>query len=128
MECKNGAEHLQSLRDGRTVYLDGKLVDDVTTHPAYRNAIASAVGRSSCNSSTRFGPRTLRKALMPVTLPFGRLRLSTRPTLIGSAPIMKTIGIVSVAAFAANADGTSGAKIAATLRPTSSAAREGKRS
>jgi 4-hydroxyphenylacetate 3-monooxygenase len=42
MECKNGAEHLQSLRDGRTVYLDGELVDDVTTHPAYRNAVATA--------------------------------------------------------------------------------------
>ncbi|HWZ69023.1 MAG TPA: 4-hydroxyphenylacetate 3-hydroxylase N-terminal domain-containing protein [Stellaceae bacterium] len=42
MECKNGAEHLQSLRDGRTVYLDGKLVGDVTIHPAYRNAVATA--------------------------------------------------------------------------------------
>jgi 4-hydroxyphenylacetate 3-monooxygenase len=42
MECKNGAEHLQSLRDGRTVYLDGKLVDDVTTYPAYCNAVATA--------------------------------------------------------------------------------------
>jgi 4-hydroxyphenylacetate 3-monooxygenase len=29
------------LRDGRTVYIDGKLVDDVTTHAAYRNAVAS---------------------------------------------------------------------------------------
>jgi 4-hydroxyphenylacetate 3-monooxygenase len=42
MQCKTGAEHIQSLRDGRTVYLDGELVDDVTTHVAYRNAIASA--------------------------------------------------------------------------------------
>ena len=40
--AKTGAEHLKSLRDGRTVYLDGKLVADVTTHPAYRNACASA--------------------------------------------------------------------------------------
>ena len=40
--CKTGAEHLASLRDGRTVYLDGKLVADVTTHPAFRNACASA--------------------------------------------------------------------------------------
>ena len=39
---KTGAEHLKSLRDGRTVYLDGRLVEDVTTHPAYRNACASA--------------------------------------------------------------------------------------
>ena len=42
MQCKGGAEHLRSLRDGRTVYLDGQLVDDVTTHPAYRNTVASA--------------------------------------------------------------------------------------
>ena len=42
MQCKTGAEHTQSLKDGRTVYLDGKLVDDVTTHVAYRNAVASA--------------------------------------------------------------------------------------
>src|SRR5579862_7410233 len=42
MQCKTGVEHTQSLQDGRTVYLDGVLVDDVTTHPAFRNAVASA--------------------------------------------------------------------------------------
>jgi 4-hydroxyphenylacetate 3-monooxygenase len=41
MRCKTGAEHILSLKDGRAVYLDGKLVDDVTTHVAYRNAVAS---------------------------------------------------------------------------------------
>ncbi len=40
--CKSGAEHIESLRDGRTVHIDGKLVADVTTHPAFRNAIRSA--------------------------------------------------------------------------------------
>ncbi len=40
--CKTGNEHLNSLRDGRTVYIDGKLVPDVTVHPAFRNAIRSA--------------------------------------------------------------------------------------
>ena len=39
---KNGAEHLASLRDGRSVYVDGGLVADVTTHPAFRNACAAA--------------------------------------------------------------------------------------
>ena len=39
---KTGAEHLASLRDGREVYLNGKRVDDVTTHPAFRNACKSA--------------------------------------------------------------------------------------
>ena len=38
---KTGSRHAQALRDGRTVYLDGALVHDVTTHPAYRNAVAS---------------------------------------------------------------------------------------
>ena len=33
---RTGAEHIKSLRDGRTVYIDGKLVDDVTVHPATR--------------------------------------------------------------------------------------------
>jgi 4-hydroxyphenylacetate 3-monooxygenase len=42
MQCKTGAEHIESLKDGRTVYLDGTLVADVTTHPAFRNAVASA--------------------------------------------------------------------------------------
>ena len=39
---KNGSDHLKSLRDGRSVYLDGKLVGDVTTHPGYRNAVRSS--------------------------------------------------------------------------------------
>jgi aromatic ring hydroxylase len=32
-----GAEYLQSLDDGRTVYLYGERVKDVSTHPAFRN-------------------------------------------------------------------------------------------
>ena len=39
---KNGAQHVAAVRDGRAVYLDGKKVDDVSTHPAYRHAVASA--------------------------------------------------------------------------------------
>ena len=35
---KSGAEHLESLRDGRVVYIGRERVDDVTTHPAFRNA------------------------------------------------------------------------------------------
>src|SRR5204863_3391804 len=40
--CKTGEDHLRSLRDGRAVYIDGERVDDVTTHPAFRNACAAA--------------------------------------------------------------------------------------
>jgi 4-hydroxyphenylacetate 3-monooxygenase len=36
-----GAEYIESLRDRREVYIDGERVADVTTHPAFRNAIRS---------------------------------------------------------------------------------------
>jgi 4-hydroxyphenylacetate 3-monooxygenase len=38
---KTGAQHLASLRDGRTVYIGSERVSDVTTHPAFRNAAHS---------------------------------------------------------------------------------------
>ena len=39
---KTGKQHLESLRDGRNVFLDGQLITDVVDHPAYRNAVRSA--------------------------------------------------------------------------------------
>ena len=36
-----GAEYLETLRDGREVYIYGERVDDVTQHPAFRNAARS---------------------------------------------------------------------------------------
>jgi 4-hydroxyphenylacetate 3-monooxygenase len=36
-----GDEYIESLRDGRTVYLHGEKVRDVTTHPAFRNSVRS---------------------------------------------------------------------------------------
>ena len=36
-----GAEYIESLRDGREVYIDVERVADVTVHPAFRNAIRS---------------------------------------------------------------------------------------
>ena len=36
-----GAEYIQSLRDGRSVYINGERVREVTTHPAFRNAVRS---------------------------------------------------------------------------------------
>ena len=35
---KTGEQHLESLRDGRVVYVGREQVDDVTTHPAFKNA------------------------------------------------------------------------------------------
>ena len=34
---QSGKEYLESLQDGREVYIYGDRVDDVTTHPAFRN-------------------------------------------------------------------------------------------
>ena len=35
---RTGKEHLESLRDGRVVYVGGERIDDVTRHPAFRAA------------------------------------------------------------------------------------------
>ena len=36
-----GAEYLESLRDGREIYIYGDRVKDVTKHPAFRNSAVS---------------------------------------------------------------------------------------
>ena len=51
-----GAEYLESLRDGREVYIYGERVKDVTTHPAFRNAAARSP--SSTTRCTIPRPRT----------------------------------------------------------------------
>src|SRR6516162_8206601 len=38
---RTGKEHLESLRDGRVVYIGSERVEDVTRHPAFRNAAAT---------------------------------------------------------------------------------------
>ena len=35
---RTGKEHLERLRDGRVVYVGDERVEDVTSHPAFRNA------------------------------------------------------------------------------------------
>lgn len=37
-----GDEYIESLRDGREVYIHGERVEDVTTHPAFRNSVRMA--------------------------------------------------------------------------------------
>ena len=41
---KSGKEHLASIRDGRTIFVDGTRVEDVTAHKAYRNVAQSIAG------------------------------------------------------------------------------------
>src|SRR5262245_7639382 len=38
---RTGKEHLETLRDGRVVYVGSERVEDVTRHPAFRNAAAT---------------------------------------------------------------------------------------
>jgi 4-hydroxyphenylacetate 3-monooxygenase len=40
--ARNGQSHIDSLKDGRDVSIEGARVADVTTHPAFRNAVRSA--------------------------------------------------------------------------------------
>src|SRR5262245_22136359 len=90
-------------------------------------ATRAALGTSSRMSSSRFATNSADKKLMPVMFPPGRARLATRPSLTGSSARMKTMGIVVVAALAANAPFESVA-ITATCRRTSSVASAGSRS
>jgi 4-hydroxyphenylacetate 3-monooxygenase len=39
---RTGSEYLRSLDDGRTIYVDGERVNNVTTHPAFKEAAQSA--------------------------------------------------------------------------------------
>ena len=59
------------------------------------NATVEVRGTSSCSRCKFFvGSASMRK-YTPVTLRLGRLRLTTKPDLTGSAPLAKTIGIVA---------------------------------
>ena len=49
---RTGKEHFESLRDGRAIYIGGERVDDVTTHPAFRNA-AQTVAASTISRPIR---------------------------------------------------------------------------
>ena len=62
------------------------------------------IGHQLAQQFQSLRPSTPVKKFTPVTLPPGRLRLSTRPSLTGSPPTEKTIGTVVVAAFAASAE------------------------
>src|SRR5215813_7723547 len=75
---------------------------------------ACAVGTNSCSNCSRFGVISTFVWVTPVTLPPGRLRLVTRSSCTGSPMVVKTMGIVVVAAFAASAAGVPFAAMTAT--------------
>ncbi len=41
---KTGKDHLEGLRDGRTIYIGSEKVTDVTTHPAFAHAAQTVAG------------------------------------------------------------------------------------
>ena len=41
---RTGADYIRSVQDGRSIYLDGQLIENAAEHPAFRNALAT-VGR-----------------------------------------------------------------------------------
>jgi 4-hydroxyphenylacetate 3-monooxygenase len=53
---KTGLDHLNSLRDGREVYLDGKVVEDVTEHPAFRRSVRMAASLYDMHTDPVLGP------------------------------------------------------------------------
>src|SRR6516162_3663920 len=61
---------------------------------------------------------------MPVRLPAGRLRLATRPSATGSLPMLKTMGMLCVAALAASADDALMSVRDDELNPTQTTSRE----
>jgi len=54
---KTGSEHLKRLNDGRVVYIGSEKVEDVTTHPAFRNAartVAAIYDMKAANADFSF--------------------------------------------------------------------------
>ena len=93
-----------------------------------KTATREVCGTASLSSSSRLPPSSLERFVMPVTLPPGRARLSTRPASTGSTPApIITMGIVLVAFLAARIHGPPPATtIISTLRRTNSAASSGR--
>src|SRR5215472_9297223 len=87
-----------------------------------------AAGIRSRSKVRRFAANSAVKKLIPVAFPPGRARLRARPSLTGSSLTAKAMGIVVVAALAANTAAGANAAMTETRRRTSSAARPGSRS
>ena len=38
---RTGADYIKNVQDGRSIYLDGQLIENAAEHPAFRNALAT---------------------------------------------------------------------------------------
>lgn len=66
---RTGADYLAALNDGRAVYVDGRRVDDVSTHPAFEGVAATMAGvyQASCEpGSPLVDPETDQLALFTI--------------------------------------------------------------
>ena len=100
---KTGAQHIEALRDGRQVFINGAVAGDVTAHPAFRETVRSVArlydfqseerNRSLMTCETESGDRASRIWQMPASyaeLVERRKALETWATLhcgfLGRAP------------------------------------------
>ncbi len=49
----DGQRYIESLRDGREVWLHGEKVADVTEHPAFRNVVRPSPISTTCSTRRR---------------------------------------------------------------------------
>ncbi|MBU8544604.1 MULTISPECIES: 4-hydroxyphenylacetate 3-hydroxylase family protein [Roseomonadaceae] len=79
---KDGAAHLRSLRDDRTIFIDGRRVQDVTTDPAFAGAVASAAAlydyQARHPADMTFTTETGAQANLAWSLPRNHAELVTR--------------------------------------------------
>lgn len=54
MGIRSGAAYLEGLRDGRSLYVNGDRVDDVTAHPAFQGVLATLAGLYDAQSDPEF--------------------------------------------------------------------------
>ena len=38
---RTGNDYIKNVQDGRSIYLDGQLIENATAHPAFKNALAT---------------------------------------------------------------------------------------
>jgi 4-hydroxyphenylacetate 3-monooxygenase len=80
---RTGQQYIDSLRDGRTVFLDGAHVPDVTQHPAFQGIIATVAQMYDAAADLRCGmtfadPRTGKLANKVFLIPRSRDDLAER--------------------------------------------------
>src|SRR5262245_7783917 len=79
---------------------------------ALQNAMSALPPIATAKADTKsLAPTSTLRVVTPVILPPGRFKLETKPICTGSLVVVKTIGMVAVAAFAARAAGVEKATI-----------------